>query len=83
MPTILWEGAGAQARFDFSLHPARLAALRALLIGWGRKLLIWIERSRQRTALQEIAEDDDHLLQDIGKSRQEALREAGKPFWQQ
>jgi uncharacterized protein YjiS (DUF1127 family) len=26
---------------------------------------------------------DDHLLKDIGVSREDALREAAKPFWQQ
>ena len=42
----------------------------------------WFARSRQRRALREIAERNDfHLLKDIGVSQQEALREAGKPFW--
>jgi uncharacterized protein YjiS (DUF1127 family) len=42
----------------------------------------WHARSRQRRALREIAERNDlHLLKDIGVSREEALREAEKPFW--
>jgi uncharacterized protein YjiS (DUF1127 family) len=42
----------------------------------------WIARFRQRRALYEIAErDDQHLLKDIGVSREEAFREADKPFW--
>ena len=42
----------------------------------------WIARSRQRRTLREIAESNDfHLLKDIGASREEALREAEKPFW--
>lgn len=42
----------------------------------------WIARSRQRWALREIAEaNDTHLLKDIGVSREEAFREAEKPFW--
>src|SRR5215469_1234701 len=42
----------------------------------------WIARSRQRRALRDIAErTDDHLLKDMGVLRQEALREADKPFW--
>jgi uncharacterized protein YjiS (DUF1127 family) len=42
----------------------------------------WFARSRQRRALREIAERNDfHLLKDIGVSREEALREANKPFW--
>jgi uncharacterized protein YjiS (DUF1127 family) len=49
---------------------------------FGRSIARWIARSRQRQALREIAERDDfHLLKDIGVSREEALREADKPFW--
>ena len=50
--------------------------------GWGLRLLRWYarcsERSRQRQALAEL---DDHFLKDIGKTRQEAMTEAAKPFW--
>jgi len=42
---------------------------------------LWIARTRQRQHLAEIAEWDDHLLKDIGLSRDAALREAAKPFW--
>jgi uncharacterized protein YjiS (DUF1127 family) len=42
----------------------------------------WIARSRQRRALRELAERDPHLLQDIGVSRDRALGEAAKWFWQ-
>ena len=38
----------------------------------------WIERARQRDALAAL---DDHALRDIGITRVEAVREAGKPFW--
>jgi uncharacterized protein YjiS (DUF1127 family) len=31
---------------------------------------------------QKLLELDDHLLADIGVSREQALREAGKRFWQ-
>ena len=42
----------------------------------------WIARFRQRRALYEIAErDDQHRLKDISVSREEAFREANKPFW--
>ncbi|MFW5679116.1 MAG: DUF1127 domain-containing protein [Pseudomonadota bacterium] len=41
--------------------------------------LLWYGRARERRALAEL---DDHLLRDIGVSRAEADREAGKPFWQ-
>ena len=39
----------------------------------------WIERSRQRRALRDL---DDHLLDDIGLSRDEAMQECAKLFWQ-
>jgi uncharacterized protein YjiS (DUF1127 family) len=42
----------------------------------------WIARSRERWALREIAEANNvHLLKDIGVSREQAFREADKPFW--
>jgi uncharacterized protein YjiS (DUF1127 family) len=40
----------------------------------------WLARRRTRIALCDIAYDD-HLLKDIGLSREDALREADKPFW--
>jgi uncharacterized protein YjiS (DUF1127 family) len=47
-----------------------------------RMIARWIARSRQRHAMREIAESNDfHLLKDIGVSREEAFREADKPFW--
>jgi len=49
---------------------------------WRRNVARWIARSRQRQALRDIAEANDlHLLKDIGVSREEAFREADKPFW--
>lgn len=40
----------------------------------------WLDRPFQRIALRKIA-DDPHLLNDLGLNRNEALREAAKPFW--
>lgn len=40
--------------------------------------LAWCERARQRRALRRMS---DHMLDDIGISRTEALDEAAKPFW--
>jgi uncharacterized protein YjiS (DUF1127 family) len=39
---------------------------------------IWRERVRQREALKRL---DDRLLDDVGLSREQARREAAKPFW--
>lgn len=40
----------------------------------------WLDRRHERKALREIA-DDPHLLKDLGLSREQALREAARPFW--
>jgi uncharacterized protein YjiS (DUF1127 family) len=42
--------------------------------------MCWSERSRERAALRDLA-DDRHLLNDLGLTRQEVLDEASKPFW--
>jgi uncharacterized protein YjiS (DUF1127 family) len=49
--------------------------------GWWRTLGLWIDLSRQRRQLGELAELNDYLLKDIGVSREDAMREAEKPFW--
>jgi uncharacterized protein YjiS (DUF1127 family) len=63
---------------------ARAAPLsgRARISAWPQLLfnliLDWQDRSRQRYLLQTY---DDHMLRDIGLSRADVAREAGKPFW--
>jgi len=42
----------------------------------------WAARRRRRRSLAALTELDDHLLKDIGLSRQEAVRECAKWFWQ-
>ena len=49
-------------------------------LDWLALLKVWVHRSRQRRELTELL-NDDHLLNDIGVSRLDALREAAKPFW--
>jgi len=56
----------------------RLSILQSNLAATTR---LWIARSRQRRHLAEMAVWDDHILKDIGVSRDAALREAAKPFW--
>ena len=41
---------------------------------------LWLDRKRRRQALRDLAERS-YLLADIGLTREEALREAAKPFW--
>ncbi len=43
-----------------------------------RTIVLWADRATQR---RDLAELDDRLLHDIGKSREEARRESEKPFW--
>jgi uncharacterized protein YjiS (DUF1127 family) len=57
---------------------ARLATLLAAVLA---TIAGWIDRRRQRRALADLAERDDYLLVDIGRTREEALREASRPFW--
>jgi uncharacterized protein YjiS (DUF1127 family) len=40
----------------------------------------WMARADQRRALRGLA-DETRLLSDVGFTRQQALREADKPFW--
>ena len=47
-----------------------------------RVLRLWAERRSQRKTLCELA-GEQHLLDDIGLSQAQALREAAKPFWRQ
>lgn len=42
------------------------------------RILLWTNRYRQRKLLRGL---DDFMLQDIGMSRADALRESSKPFW--
>jgi uncharacterized protein YjiS (DUF1127 family) len=46
-----------------------------------RTVAVWMERSRQRRALAELADANDHLLADLSISQAEARDEAAKPFW--
>jgi uncharacterized protein YjiS (DUF1127 family) len=41
----------------------------------------WSKHSRQRAALHDVA-DDRHLLHDLSLTRQEALHETKRTFWE-
>ncbi|RUX23549.1 DUF1127 domain-containing protein [Mesorhizobium sp. M7A.F.Ca.US.011.01.1.1] len=51
------------------------------LVTWLRSRLLarWYDRHLQRLDLAEI---DDHLLRDLGLTRQDVRRECAKSFWQ-
>ena len=60
---------------------ASASAARAMASPYARiheTALLWMERDRQRRALQELS---DHMLQDIGMSRCDVYREASKKVW--
>jgi uncharacterized protein YjiS (DUF1127 family) len=59
-------------------NQAHTETLRCYLRHTFRTILLWADRATQR---RDLAELDDRLLHDIGKSREEARRESGKPFW--
>ena len=62
-------------------HAGRLARKHrgwARLAGAARVVRFWLARSRQRRALATL---DDHLLRDIGLTRDAARRECAQPFW--
>jgi uncharacterized protein YjiS (DUF1127 family) len=55
-----------------------VAAGRTALLNWADTIVIWLNRRQGRRDLGEL---DERLLADIGISREDALWEAGKPFW--
>ncbi len=54
------------------------SSLRVLIKNTIKKVAFWMERSKQR---RELAELDDHMLEDIGYSHTEVQKEIAKPFW--
>ena len=58
-----------------SWHHGRLTRLAGVA---ARAVWFCMERSRQRRALAQL---DDHLLRDIGLTRDETRRECANPFW--
>jgi uncharacterized protein YjiS (DUF1127 family) len=55
-----------------------VAAGQAVLSSLAGMIAIWLNRQQGRRDLSEL---DDRLLADVGISREDALCEAGKPFW--
>lgn len=62
------------------LHPGcRTAITIAFFPRWIATLMRTHERWRQRQDLREL---EDHLLRDVGITREQAQYEASKPFWE-
>jgi uncharacterized protein YjiS (DUF1127 family) len=55
-----------------------VVTVRTMLSRWAGVVAIWLDRRQGR---QDLSELDDRLLADVGISREDALWEAGKPFW--
>jgi uncharacterized protein YjiS (DUF1127 family) len=62
------------------MGPSVIAKMHSIVSGPVRTFAMWSVRMAERRALRELAEDP-HLLNDIGLTREEALREAEKLFW--
>jgi uncharacterized protein YjiS (DUF1127 family) len=54
------------------------SAGQAMLSSLAGMIAIWLNRAQGRRDLSEL---DDRLLADVGISREDAVWEAGKPFW--
>ncbi len=65
---------------EFPSHAAARQIAGRLACEIAQTLGRWLDRIDQRMALEEL---DEHLLQDIGKTRLEAEAEAKKPFWRE
>ena len=59
-------------------HSSRSSVLAAILTYALRKALLWRHAARTR---KQLANLPDEALADIGLTRDMALREAGRPFW--
>ncbi len=60
-----------------AIRPQRRAPAAAVQGLLGKVRAAW-RRRRSRNLLLQL---DDYMLKDIGLTRSDALREAGKPFW--
>ena len=74
MPTFIMQ----PAHWSLRVHQENSVA--ALGEGW-RRWCLRLARHSQRQSLRDLA-DNPHLLADIGVTREEALREAGKFFFE-
>jgi|ERR1700681_4715493 uncharacterized protein YjiS (DUF1127 family) len=75
-PTTMPDDSGRETRTRrHGMHATPFASIFATFRHWS-------VRRRQRRTLGGLTELDDHLLKDIGVSRQEAARLCAKWFWQ-
>lgn len=63
-----------------TLANPRAARTGGLLHAVRARVKLWHRRARDRRMLAQL---DAHMLRDIGITREDALREARKPFWRE
>jgi uncharacterized protein YjiS (DUF1127 family) len=63
---------------NYRTTAANRIELPLILFGLIETMAVWVVRRHQRRALAEL---DEHLLNDVGLSPEQARREAAKPFW--
>lgn len=65
-------------QFNLTLTPKSLKPKQSLIKLALTKIKVFQHRTTNRQALKELP---DYLLQDMGISRREAIKESRKPFW--
>ncbi|MEM7225945.1 MAG: DUF1127 domain-containing protein [Pseudomonadota bacterium] len=60
----------------------RVLDLAGLAAALGAQVALWRERAAFRRELRRLTKVGDHILRDIGLTREQAIQEAAKPFWQ-
>ena len=76
-PTIFLRNSGAADRLPWRV---RILARLGAVLDKTRRQQLWfeLEKARQRGFLKDL---DDRQLKDLGLTREQAMREARKPFW--
>ncbi len=81
MPRLLAQSSILLSGFVSGIDTHREGRASILWRNLSSKVGTWVARRRERQSLGDLSEMD-YLLDDIGMSRQQALREAAKPFWE-
>jgi uncharacterized protein YjiS (DUF1127 family) len=68
--------------YGVDVRPSGVAPVSRLANTLRSTLDLWHARRQRRQTFGDLAEFNEHLLKDIGVSRDEAVREAAKWFWQ-
>lgn len=69
---------GRQADESKPLEQSQRGKNRSGRVTWRERLYRWHQLSRERNTLRHLS---DHMLKDIGLSREAVRRESRRPFW--